>query len=214
MPIFYGLYISEQKLATAFDLIRFFAEPRFLRNTHITVRGPYDKRIDGYLGKIGAKKSYEIIIQLVDHFFVGTQSTVFLRCKIPEIESVWNKPDYKGEITPHLTLYDGKDRNFAYSMFNLIKSYDIKITTTSTELREIESKTNPSKYLDVFLHEHHDLCGEILGRDLDYKKMHLIGTRQRLSYISETCRFIQNRFSDSAREQNTHPPRKGARTFE
>jgi len=41
MPVFYGLYVDNERLAAALDVVRFFSEPNFFRRAHITVRGPY-----------------------------------------------------------------------------------------------------------------------------------------------------------------------------
>jgi hypothetical protein len=76
MPIFYGLYVENERLAAAFDIIRFFCEPNFFRRTHITVRGPYPDNYTLNLERGLREQRYEIfLLNLID--FLQTRVQYF-----------------------------------------------------------------------------------------------------------------------------------------
>lgn len=189
MAIFYGLYVADPRLAAAFDLIRFLAEPNFVRRAHITVRGPYSERLplEAEVGWEG--KRYRINFSGPGSFFSLTQNTVFIRCDIPGIESIWNKPDYASEITPHLTLYDGRDSGFGYKLFDMLKLNDWHFGTDSTELKVIQAKATADT-LDHLI-EHQTLHAEFFDRRIDYRSIRTLESNQRLVHISWVLRFIQ-----------------------
>jgi len=194
MRFFYGLYVKDEELAASLDLIRFLAEPIFFRRAHITVRGPYTTRIADQIAHISGGRTYKILFRGLGTFFQAKQNTVFLKCEVPGIEEVWNKPDFGNQITPHVTFYDGPERGFAYGILNELNHYRWDFSAESTELTEIEAKTSPGVYLDEFkLHQKvHD---QILGRHLDYREIRNLHWRRRLPYISEVANFVGRHFA-------------------
>ena len=152
MAFFYGVHIQEPELASALSLIRFLGEPDFFRPTHITIRGPYTRKIDETIEdiekKFGAKKRFVELVG-IGTFFEGNQNTVFLTCVIPDVEEIWKKPDYQG-VKPHLTLYDGKSRHFAYKLKAALEKFSWHIKAEVSNLRRIESKQKPTEYLDIY----------------------------------------------------------------
>jgi len=131
-----------------------------------------------------------------DVFFLGKQNTIFLKCKIPGIENIWDKPDYGEKITPHLTFYDGSDRGFAYYLFDELKKQPWHFSCPSTQLMKIQTKSKPEA-IDRF-EVHHNLYDEILGRRIDYRKVRTQPGRQRLVYIGYVLQFIHDQFRHSA----------------
>jgi hypothetical protein len=194
MRFFYGLYVRDQELAASLDLIRFLAEPNFFRRAHITVRGPYTERIADQIARLSQGKRYRIVFGGIGNFFDGKQNTVYLKCEVPGIEEVWSKPDFGNQVTPHVTFYDGKDRSFAHGILNELKLYNWHFSAESSELMEIEAKTDPGLYLDEFK-LHQNLHDQILGRHLDYRQMQLIPWRRRLPYISAVANYVGRNFS-------------------
>ena len=103
--MFHVLYVPDGLIADCIDAIRVLAHPSEKHRAHITVRGPYQRasnRLDSVNRSI---ESSEINIDGSGNFFESGQNTVYLRCRSPNLESVWYKPDYG--FNPHITLYDG-----------------------------------------------------------------------------------------------------------
>jgi hypothetical protein len=198
MAVFYGLYVENERLAAAFDVIRFFSEPNFFRRAHITVRGPY---ADDHLVDVDERllnKRYEIFVVEPGGFFDGRQNTVFLKCDIPGIEGIWDKPDYGGQITPHLTFYDGRDRGFAYYLLDELRRHPWRFSCQSTCLTKIKTKLNPEE-LERF-ESHQNLYDEILNRKIDYRRVRVLPGRQRLVYIGYVLQFIHDHFPNNSAE--------------
>ncbi len=196
MPVFYGLYVADTKLAAALDLIRFLGEPNFVRRAHITVRGPYPEKLSVEIERAWKGKHYEIFFCGVGSFFSISQNTVFIKCDIPGIEAIWSKPDYGTEITPHLTLYDGKKSGFGYDLLDILKSNKWNFVANTTELTVIQAKAKPALLEDFSVHQ--SLHEEILGRRIDYKAIRFASAKQRLVYISWVVDFLQNTYDSSA----------------
>src|SRR3954463_13392256 len=104
MAWFYGLYLNDERLEAAFELIRFVGEPDYLRRPHMTVRGPYERRQDALLEKLDYSPNFVFVRDLAA-FFSEKQNTVLLECELPDRNRVWRKPDFP-EGKPHITLYD------------------------------------------------------------------------------------------------------------
>jgi hypothetical protein len=191
MAIFYGLYVEDERLAAALDLMRFLAEPKFVRRAHITVRGPYDQRQDHLRGNL---KKYTIAFLDIDSFIKvnSKQNTVFLKCEIPTIEEVWHKPDYTGAIRPHVTIYDGLDRSQAYAFLHCCQRYSWNFLTTSGAIVEIKPKSQAAAIEEFDVHQ--NVYDEILGRRIDYRSIQEKHWRERLPYFEEVARFIEANF--------------------
>jgi hypothetical protein len=196
MAIFYGLYVNDDRLAAAFDLIRFLAEPNFFRRAHVTVRGPYAEKIPHEIEKIGRSQTYCIKFNGIGKFFAGKQNTVFLQCSIDGIENIWSKPDYGDGIRPHLTFYDGRDRNVAYGIFNALARTAWEFSVGSSTLKEISSKETP-EVLDQF-EVHQSTYDEILGRHLDYRHVRSLHWRDRLNHIMWVADFIKANYENKS----------------
>jgi hypothetical protein len=192
MPVFYGLYVADERLAAAFDLIRFLGEPNFVRRAHITVRGPYSQKLPTIVEGSWRGKRYGIYFREPGAFFSGAQRTVFLKCEIPGIEEIWDKPDYTGQITPHLTLYDGKDGYFGSRLLDTMKESMWSFVAESTELSVIHPKSTPASIKDFVVHQ--ALYDEILERSVDYRAVRIMEPTQRLVYIKWVINFLQKEY--------------------
>lgn len=193
MAVFYGLYVADERLAAALDLLRFLAEPQFVRRAHITVRGPYNTPQSDILRTI-PNKTYQILFDGVDSFIeIGKkQNTVFLKCEVPSIEQVWYKPDFHGEIRPHLTLYDGEDRGQAIALLRCCSRYRLKFRTSSTELIQIQPKSKAAEMNEFSVHQ--GIYDEILGRRIDYLTIQRLHWRERLPFFERVAHFIDKNY--------------------
>jgi 2'-5' RNA ligase len=113
---FFVIYCEDSNLSTILDGIKLIANPEQGSKTHMTVRGPYTSRNNlGHFHKSWNNVIHgeNIEIEGIDKFFNQNQNTVFFRCQETEkLKSIWKKFNYN-EFHPHITVYDGKDRDFA-----------------------------------------------------------------------------------------------------
>lgn len=150
MGYFHGVYLQNTAISTALDLVRFFAEPDSVRFSHITLRGPYERRLsEKWLRNVGDDPRFEWKVFLIEpgHFFDTGQTTVFLKIDLMSLKYLCHKPDFPNAI-PHLTLYDGNDKFFAHQLFDLTKSFEWYISARVSKLRQIDKK---AKIDEVFL---------------------------------------------------------------
>jgi hypothetical protein len=137
MRIFYVLHIKEQALADCVDAIRFICNPGEKLRAHVTVRGPYRKRIN--VTAINRRILGDTVaIDKVGNFFDSGQNTVFFHCDAPELKSVWNKPHFP--FNPHITLYDGGSKEFAHRLYSIVSQYQYCLKFQAEKLEAIESR--------------------------------------------------------------------------
>lgn len=139
MKYFYGTYVRDKRLRALFDLVRLILEPDFARKTHITLRGPYDKKPSNKRW-IGKEIGY-VYLTKPDHFFLDGQNTVFLRAESIELNEFWWKPAFPGGV-PHLTFYDGEDRRLAWQVFHTLKKFPWRLHILFAPITIIEKKHN------------------------------------------------------------------------
>ncbi len=204
MAIFYGVYIEDERLSAALDLIRFFAQPGHFRRTHITVRGPYTRPLSKAVVKKMEKRFLEDARYLeiigVGSFFFGNervgpgQNTVILRCEIPGIRDIWNKPDYQ-KGAPHITVYDGESRSFANLIRDTLNEYRWQISTKISGLHIVEKKKDPEQYFKMYFDSLTKLSIEIFGTELDFADIGKADPVDRIVLIRRTCEFIEQNYS-------------------
>lgn len=185
----------KRRLAAAFDLIRFLAEPDSFRRTHITVRGPYSRQLsDNEERRIHShftpdKRYLEAVG--IGSFFFGRQNTVVLHCDIPGIRDIWNKPDFR-EGKPHLTLYDGKSREFALVIRNILRETVPHFNTKVSELVLLEKKRDPSEYNDAYFSDVNALVGSLFGEEFSIRKIQQEAALDRVVRIGTVARAIKD----------------------
>lgn len=139
---FYGTYIKDTRLAGGLDLIRFLMEPNAIRFSHVTIRGPYQRRI------AQSRLDLELNSQIQDWrvrltepccFFENAQNTVFISVDLGSLRRLWRKPDYPTGVA-HLTLYDGNNRKWAKELYGLLCQHRWNLTVDVTPLRYIDDK--------------------------------------------------------------------------
>jgi len=120
--LYYVVYLADPFVQSCLDLIRYLAEWSEKTPAHITVRGPYARRLPEKVEHNINKQISGVNINVlgIAAFFENSQNTVYLRCSAPELSQVWYKPNYP--FNPHLTLYDGNDRAFAEELLSGLNS--------------------------------------------------------------------------------------------
>jgi len=188
---FYVLYPKNKKIKDTLNAIKILSDDSQRTAAHITVRGPYSRRLTK--SQIDSYSKYIINTSLhfseVANFFDYGQNTVFFKCDDNEkLRKIWNKTGYK-DFKPHITLYDGEDKVFAKKLFEMLqknfKSFDFKVE----QLSFLESKSNDEMDFyrqrlkqDLVNYEHFK---EVLNIDIDKEKIKTIDEHQKLNYISQ-----------------------------
>jgi hypothetical protein len=132
--IIYAIKIDDKKIATILNFIKYICSPNSKTEIHLSVRGPYKVKLSATkieeLNNI--VKGALIRVNELSNFFLYNQNTVYLRCISNIVKKVWNKTGYG--YNPHLTLYDGKDAQFAFELYETLKDIEIDIQFSASNL--------------------------------------------------------------------------------
>lgn len=185
---FVAVAFSDSKISELFDLIRLLAEPDYARSAHITLRGPYANKKD--IGSsIFSKDVGKITIRKPGSFFNERQSTVFLGVEIVGVSDFWYKPDFPNG-TPHLSVYDGKDRKTAWVIFNTLRKFKWNLSLNSTPMHILEKKRPlETEYLIQYEKVARTLF-DVAGREISPTDMRNLGLIERVSMITRACEKI------------------------
>jgi hypothetical protein len=186
MKIFYVLHIRERALADCVDAIRFICNPAEKQRAHLTVRGPYQKRID--VTSISRRIVGDTVsIDSVGNFFNSGQNTVFFHCSAPDLKSVWNKPRYP--FNPHITLYDGASIEFAHKLYDLIGGYPYHLRFRAEQLEPIESFKGQNS-LSLTLAFNSEMVSQIVGEEIAPLAVATFSEEHRLQIVDRLCQHL------------------------
>lgn len=145
MAVFYGVYPRDRGVRAFLTLLRYVAEPTAIRSAHITIKGPL-KRIIGpeEMRAVHNTQPRWVSLKQPITLFDGGQNTVGLEVELGDLRAHWEKPDFPSGVA-HLTMYDGKDRNEARGVYNVLLNYHWDGRIQVSELRRLEAKLVPSK---------------------------------------------------------------------
>lgn len=116
---FIFLYPSEVRVRSLINLAVFALNPSEKWPAHVTVAGPFSRRPS--FSKTLPPNAVVFALG-TGNFFPQGINTVHLRIGMPGIWRIWNKPDFRGNPVPHLSLYNGRDPDQAESIFERIRS--------------------------------------------------------------------------------------------
>jgi hypothetical protein len=193
MAWFYGVYLLEEKLEAALELVRFVGEPDFLRRPHITIRGPYERRQDAVLEKLNYDDQF-ILIKGVSAFFGDQQNTVLLDCDLPQRERVWRKPNFP-DGKPHITLYDGRSRNTALNIRSALKPIKWMVRTPVSKLTLIEKKIDPDQVFPELFENVSTLYREVMFEEFSLERIRHFTEVDALFCASRLAAFIARQFN-------------------
>lgn len=186
--IFYVLYIGDE-IGKCMDAIRFIASPKEKHASHITVRGPYKRRIS--VKKINSKLKGNLIRILgVGSFFstVNKQNTVYFTCDGTKLRSVWEKKGFGYE--PHITIYDGDDFDFAEELYRLMKRFYFDLAFYSDQLEILSTFPGQSSF-ESRLVLRDDFIKKILNEtNLSLEKSNDLTSRKRIFLIKKICKYL------------------------
>ena len=194
MSYYYGVYPAEKSISRLFDLARLIVQPDYARKAHVTLRGPYDKKPSSR--SIWLRKSLTgSCITRPSTFFNEWQNTVYLGVTFFEMNEISWKPDFEDGI-PHLSIYDGNDRSFAWQVLSVLKEFRWQMPIDLTPVLILEKKKDVTSSFFLELDEIDLAFDYIAERPLkrDYiKSMHM---GQRIFFLKKIF---------SAIETLTHP---------
>ncbi|SMN12254.1 hypothetical protein SPBRAN_470 [uncultured Candidatus Thioglobus sp.] len=190
---FYVLYPKDKRIKNALNAIKILSDDSQRTAAHITVRGPYSNRlaqlqVDTYSDDIADTLLH---FSKVGNFFDYGQNTVFFKCDDNHnLRKIWNKRGYK-DFKPHITLYDGTDKNFALKLFDKLKQgfqpFDCKVD----KLSYLEPKPSDGDEMEFYRHRlkqeffNFEYFKDVLNIDLDKEKIKAIDESHKLDYISK-----------------------------
>lgn len=190
---FYVIYPADNRVRMYINAIRIFADPERRTEAHITIRGPYKKRlssnkIDQY-SKIISEE--EIKITGIGNFFDSNQNTVYFICeKNQEVGKIWKKSTYP-DYNPHITIYNGSDHEFAIQLYDTLKQHFKEFKYKIKELAWLEPKNKET--LNLFYLKgvvDFDELSEIINYKIDDSTINVITKKQRLNFICKLCTYL------------------------
>lgn len=133
---FFFMYPSQSEVRSLLNMAVFCLDPNEKWPAHITVAGPYQTRpkVKGLFN--GEATAFALGC---GNFFREGLSTVYLKVGVQNIWSVWRKPDFLGNPVPHLSLYNGKDRQYAEKIFTQAMSINPYFSFRSSGLSLVSS---------------------------------------------------------------------------
>ena len=185
---FVAVTFSDTKIAELFDLLRLLAQPDFARSAHVTLRGPYANKKD-ISGGILSKDVGKIQLRKAGNFFSERQHTVYLGVEIVGVDDFWYKPDFPNG-TPHLSIYDGKDRKEAWVIFNLLRKFPWDLSLNSSPMHVLEAK-RPVETEFIFAYEKiARTLYEITEQQLSAVEVRQLSLFERVGLMVKTCERI------------------------
>lgn len=183
IKIFYVVYAKEEKLDSCLNAIRLLCDPEQRNPAHLTIRGPYSKRAKSRdLEKWNKElQSNLVFVKGGGTFFNESQNTVFLLCEASSINQVWYKPDYRDGI-PHITLYDGKSREFAEKLSKVLEKYEPQINFKVTKLEPL--RTRQGSITSKIFNEP-EFVKDVLEEDIDFSAIQNLTVEKRLQLIEK-----------------------------
>lgn len=186
-PAFYVIYPYSESIRVLVNAIRVIAEENQRTQVHITIRGPYSKRLSKAIEKKYSTiiNGEEFVVSGVSNFFESNQNTVFFECEEnSNLRKVWKKTSYKG-FNPHITIYDGKDFDFAQKLFEVLKHEFKPFSFKVNEISWLEPK-NKEK-LELFHLKNivdFERLSDMLGEELELSTIKNLSAEKRLELIS------------------------------
>lgn len=201
MSYFYGVYPHSEGLKVFLSLLRYVAEPDAVRFAHITLRGPYERKLDNSrLASFNAMIRDRPTVHLTNPvgFFEQSQNTVAINVEIDALRDLWYKPHYPMGLA-HITLYDGSSRSDAARLLDVLHCYLWSMEISVTQLKMIEPKISDK---DGFL----KLAAGIYRayNKFDGSKLPDINEVRTLSF-SDRLQVISELLSQSELSKSDHP---------
>ena len=161
----------------------------------MTVRGPYQQR---YALSAANKliDGSELEVTGVDAFLGTGQNTVFFALRAPALEKAWRKPDFS-DYRPHLTIYDGKSRDFAVELRSRLEQIKPRFWLRATSLAPLVSKKGQGS-LELRAAYDEKLVKDITGCRVAADEVTRLPAQQRIDLITRLCAGLVERKAQSS----------------
>lgn len=208
MRHFYGVYLESTAISTILDVVRFCSEPDSIRFAHITLRGPYHTGLNkAHLQQLNAGyKDRTIAMLKADKFLSGTQSTAVILVDLRALSGLLYKPDFP-DGTPHITLYDGKDRDFCADLSSLAQEYNWENELQVGLLQEITPKKKIDQEFLPFFTNFYKYFRHLVGDPSIIPQVRYMCSRDRLDMIKsvfEKCTVTAMETDQSQQSAEPH----------
>lgn len=182
MGPFFVLYLPDPEWQCRLDVIRLLCDPEVQGAAHLTVRGPYTSRPkeNREWRKV---RQIRVSVVGVDVFLGPNQSTVFLACESPDLRVLWWKKDY-ADGRPHITLYDGRSRDFALKVVDTLKRYEWRFDFLADQLHEFRSSQGQRR-LDLNWTSYERIFHRLAGRPLTRGMLRHLTISEKLYYLDK-----------------------------
>ncbi len=190
--IFYVLYFDDSRLQACLDAMRFIANPMAKSRAHITVRGPYSQSYE--MRRQQEKiRGTEVLADGIGAFLTKDQNTVYIRCHATTLQEVWRKRDFG--FNPHITVYDGRSREFAKTLLNKLGSMTIRFHFVVNEMSPLESQKGQ---YTTWLRESFDenFVSSIVGSPVEISAIAKLACEERMHLLASLARSLST-FSSS-----------------
>jgi len=192
---FFVIYPDSESVKSILDGMRLIADPSQRNFSHITVKGPYITRQKKRLLEDNKLvKGQAIQVLGAGRFFADEQSTVFFRCEDnEELYKVWKSKKertYK-KFHPHITIYDGDDRDFARKLYEAINSFNIHFYLMAREL-EIYASAHKKHMYNLKTQVDYSFISEVTKIDISQDNVDNLSSRQRITAIRRLCKILKD----------------------
>ncbi len=127
------------------------SEKKHATNIHITLKGPQTSFALKNNIKQYKNDHPEIDINGVGRFDNELSHVVFFRVACGDLKkyNLWRKPDYKGGYNPHITIYEGVNREIADVIYKYLLKCEIDLTVRHYEFTEYTRKQMTLQYHSI-----------------------------------------------------------------
>lgn len=204
---FFVIYPGDEVIKSILDGMRLIADPSQKNFSHITVKGPYvTKQKKQLIEDNELVKGQEIQVLGVGKFFANKQSTVFFRCEDnKELYEVWKSKKertYK-DFHPHITIYDGDNREFACKLYDTINNYDIHFYFIAKELEMYASMHKRHMY-NLKTQAKYSLISAVTRIDISQENIDSLSDSQRIIAIRRLCKTLKAFGKHKSETVNSH----------
>lgn len=215
MRRFYGVYLESTAISTVLDIVRFLGEPDSIRFAHITLRGPYESGLNrNHLRHLNESVADRTILMLkADRFLSNLQSTAVILVDLRSLSSLVHKPDFP-DGTPHITIYDGKDRDFCTDVYSLAQEYNWENVLRVGDLQEITPKKRIDQEFLPFFTNFLKYFNLLVGDPAMIPEVRYMHNRERLDIVRsifERCTATEPEVNQSEKTKEPHRLRMALR---
>lgn len=205
MNIFYGIYLRDNNLTAALNLIRYLGQPDYIRFSHITLRGPYATKLNkNWLARRKNYRTYkwEVRLEGPGEFSNTNQNTVLIAVDLLDLRDLFYKRDFRDGL-PHLTLYDGDDPLFAKSLLQMLNRYDFHNNVPVTEMMSLHKKVPATETFEALGLIFKNAYIKYMGENIGLEEVRFLSSDFRLNMIEGILDDNFDRWSDNLRKQKT-----------